>query len=25
LTFKYQGRPYRLTDIGGVVAEKIIA
>ena len=25
LTFKYQGRPYRLTDIGGVVAKKIIA
>ena len=25
LTFKYQGRPYRLTDIGGIVAEKIIA
>lgn len=25
LTFKYQGRPYRLTDIGGVVADEIIA
>ena len=25
LTFKFQGRPYRLTDIGGVVANKILA
>lgn len=25
LTFKCQGRPYRLTDIGGVVADEIIA
>ncbi|MDG1875685.1 MAG: DUF1501 domain-containing protein [Mariniblastus sp.] len=25
LTFKYQGRPYRLTDVEGVVAKKIIA
>ncbi len=25
LTFKYQGRPYRLTDIHGVVAKKILA
>jgi hypothetical protein len=25
LTFKFQGRPYRLTDVSGFVAEKILA
>jgi hypothetical protein len=25
LTFKYQGRPYRLTDVGGRVVEKLLA
>jgi hypothetical protein len=25
LTFKFQGRPFRLTDVGGHVAHEIIA